>query len=339
MCLYIRQRNFSMEKSDKKVINKVLDNTSSKVEAANVLDWFANTIEGQSYLSESIDKDFYLLEETGVQNEAAISPIQSERVLSNINKTIYRKKISNITFKVAAILLPLVFILSLGLYLNSQVNLFGNDKYAEIYVPKGETMHILFQDGSEAYLNSDTKMRYPEKFGFKNRKVFLEGEAYFNVSSNKKRPFIVETDKSSVSVLGTSFNIDAYNNDDEIEVVLDEGEIVFNTDVSNYTILPNQKIIYNKLTGLTTIVNLKKTLEESIWKNNILHFSNTPLSEVVIILNRKFNIQFVIDSSAALDYTYNLTSKLSTIESLLLELEKIAPVKFVLEENIVHVKL
>lgn len=327
-----------MERCDKDIINKVLDNTSSKEEAASVLEWFANSIEGQSCLSESLDKDFYLLEELGLEDDM-ISPFQSERILSEVNKTIYKKRVTNIIFKVAAILIPFVLIASLSVYINSQVGLFGNDNYAEIYVPKGETMKILFQDGSEAYLNSDTKMRYPEKFGLKNRKVYLEGEAYFNISTNKKRPFVVETEKSSVTVLGTSFNIEAYNNDDEIEVVLDEGEIVFNTDVSNYKILPSQKVIYNKVSGLTTIINLEKTLEESIWKNNILHFSNTPLYEVVKTLNRRYNIRFVIENTDAFKYTYTLTSKQTSIENILLELEKIAPVEFVLIDNVVHASL
>lgn len=338
MCLYNRQAQYFMEKYDKDIINRVLGNVSSEEEAVDVLEWFTNSIEGQNYLSESMDKDFYLLEEIGIE-EDMISPFQSERILSEVNKTIHKKRVTNILFKVAAILIPFLLIASMSVYLNSQVGLFGNDNYSEIYVPKGETMRVLFQDGSEAYLNSDTKMRYPEKFGLKNRKVYLEGEAYFNISTNKKRPFVVETEKSSVAVLGTSFNVEAYNNDDEIEVVLDEGEIVFNTDVSKYTILPNQKITYNKVTGLTTIVNLKKTFEESIWKNNILHFSNTPLYDVVKTLNRRYDIRFVIENTDVFKYTYTLTSKQTTIENILLELEKIAPVKFVLKDNVVHANL
>lgn len=338
MCLYDRQGKYFMKKCDKDIISKVLGNQSSKEEAADVLEWFSNSIEGQSYLSDSMDKDFYLLEEIGIEDDM-ISPFQSERILSAVNKAIHKKRIVNILFKVAAILIPFVMIASMSVYLNSQVGLFGNDNYSEIYVPKGETMRVLFQDGSEAYLNSDTKMRYPEKFGLKSRKVYLEGEAYFNISTNKKRPFIVETEKSNVAVLGTSFNVEAYNNDEEIEVTLDEGEIIFNTNVSNYTILPNQKIIYNKITGLTTIINLKKTLEESIWRDNILHFSNTPLYDVVKTLNRRYDIRFVIENTDVFKYTYTLTSKKTTIENILLELEKIAPVKFVLKDNVVHANL
>lgn len=327
-----------MERPDKEIINKVLESTSSKQEATDVVDWFANSIEGQNYLSESMDRDFYLMEESANQSDL-ISPVQSAKILANINKATQRKKISNLLFKIAAILIPFVFIISMSIYLTAQVGLFGNSNYSEIYVPKGETMTILFQDGSQAYLNSDTKMSYPEKFGFKNRKVFLEGEAYFDVSSNKRRPFIVETDKTLVTVLGTSFNINAYSNDDLIEVVLDEGEVVFGVDKRNYALLPGQKATYNKVDGLTSIANMKKSLEESIWRDNVLHFSNTPLYDVVKTLNRRYDIRFVIENPAALEYTYTLTSKQTTIEDILLELEKITPVKFVFTDNIVHVNL
>ena len=76
-----------------------------------------------------------------------------------------------------------------------------------------------------------------------------------------------------------------------------------------------------------------------MWKNNVLHFSNTPLLDVIKTLNRRYNIRFVIENPEALEYTYTLTSKQTTIEDILLELEKITPVKFVLTDNIVHVNL
>lgn len=338
MCLYNRQTQFYMKELDKEIINNVLKNTSSKQEATDVVDWFANSIEGQNYLSESMDRDFYLMEEIANKSDL-ISPFQSAKILANINKATQRKKISNILFKSVAILIPFVFIVSITIYLSTQVGLFGNNDYAEIYVPKGETMRILFQDGSEAYINSDSKISYPEKFGLRNRKIMLEGEAYFNVSSNKNRPFIVETDKTTITVLGTSFNINAYSNDSIVEVVLDEGEVVFGVDERNYAILPGQKATYNKVDRLTSIANLEKSLKESMWRENVLHFSNTPLYEVVKTLNRRYDIRFVIENSAALEYTYTLTSKQTTIENILLELQKITPVKFVLTDSIVHVNL
>ncbi|MFA5555241.1 MAG: FecR family protein [Phycisphaerae bacterium] len=327
-----------MKKSDKETIKRVLDNVSSKDEATNVVDWFANTVEGQNCLSEMIDRDSYLMEEELVTKHS-ITLAQSNKILAKIKKDIHKRTIKRNLFKIAAVLLPFVALLSLGFYLNKQVDLFDIINYSEIYVPKGETMRILFQDGSEAYLNSDTKLLYPDKFGLKNRKIYLEGEAYFNVSSNKKRPFIIEADKTTISVLGTSFNVEAYSDEGEIKVVLDEGEIVFNTNNNDYSILPGQKIAYTKSNGSITIVNLIKTSNESIWKNDVIYFKNTPLNEVIKTLNRRYDINFIVNSPSALKYTYTLSTKQTTIEDILVELEKIAPVKFHLNDNKIDVDL
>ena len=97
----------------KEIINKVLNNASTKVEAIDVVDWFADSVEGQNYLSESIDRDFYLMEESDEQDNL-ISPIQSAKILSDINKAIYRKRFNNNLFKAAAILIPFIFIIEIG---------------------------------------------------------------------------------------------------------------------------------------------------------------------------------------------------------------------------------
>lgn len=321
-----------MEKSAKEVINKVLDNVSTKEEAILVVDWLASSMEGQACLSEMIDRDSYFMEEVLVQTNA-ISPTQSNAILSRIEKDIQKKTIKLSFLKVAAILLPFVLVLSLGFYLNSQVNLFGKGVYSEIYVPKGENMRVLFQDGTEAYLNSDTKLRYPDKFGLKNRTVFLQGEAYFIVSSNKSRPFIVNTGGANITVLGTSFNVSAYEDEKTVQVVLDEGEVVLDTHHNKYGIVPGQKIEYNKAIGTITISNLKKSTEASLWKSNIVHLSNTSLTDVLNMLSRRYNVIFKLANTTALKYTYTLTTRKTTIEDIISELEKISPVRFIKEDN------
>ena len=69
------------------------------------------------------------------------------------------------------------------------MDLLADDGYDEVYVPNGERMQVLFQDGSKVHLNSGSRIRYPKKFGLSERKVYLEGEAWFEVAKNKNRPF------------------------------------------------------------------------------------------------------------------------------------------------------
>ena len=135
--------------TEKRNIKNVLDNASSKDDALDVFNWFVNTIEGQSHLSDLIDKDSYLLEEI-IDEDLMITTAQSQRILSKIEKNIKLQNSKLLFFKVAAVLIPFVLFVGLGLYLDNQFNVFGKATYSEIYVPKGETMRILFQDGSEA---------------------------------------------------------------------------------------------------------------------------------------------------------------------------------------------
>ena len=133
-----------MEELDKEIINNVIENTYSKPEATDVVDWFANSIEGQNYLSESMDRDFYLMEESANQSDL-ISPFQSAKILANINKATQRKKISNLLFKAAAILIPFVFIVSMSIFLSSQVTYLATPIILR-YMCQKEKLSNSFQD-------------------------------------------------------------------------------------------------------------------------------------------------------------------------------------------------
>lgn len=323
---------------DKKTIQKVISGTSTKENAREVADWFSSSVEGQQYLSDMLDKDAFLMEEEPEDFQNTISPYRSDVLLSKINRQIVRKKTIRLALSVAAVLLPLILITGFMVQLSNRYDLFGNSRYSEIYVPKGEKMQILFQDGSRAYLNSDTRLRYPEKFALLNREIFLEGEAYFQVASNKKRPFIVNTGETSVKVLGTSFNVNAYKDNKEIRIVLDEGEIVFAARNNEYRLNPGQKFIYDTENKQLYLVNVRNSGEESLWKSNYIRLNDTPLRETLEILDRKFNIPFKVIDNKALAYSFNLLSEDKSLNYILSELEKIAPVKFVEVNDTINVK-
>jgi len=323
---------------NKDTINRVIDGIASHDEAKQVTEWFSTTVEGQAYLSALINRDFHLMEAGELEANLPITAI-SEEMLENIFKTIRRKKIRRYTWRVAAVLIPFVLFINLISYTNSQVNLFGEPAYSEIYTPKGEQVRVFFQDGSEAYLNSDTKIRYPKQFGLFNRKIFLEGEAFFKIATNKNRPFIVDINNSSIKVTETSFNVKAYKHDELLEVVLQEGKITFNTPQQSYQMLPGQLAVYDKIKGLCTIKNVLNSSEASMWKDNYFVFRDTPLAEVLKAVNRRFDVDFNIRDPKALKYSYTITTRHTSIENLVKELEIIAPVKFNLNNNVINISL
>lgn len=327
-----------MQLSDRNIIDKVIAESASKEEAVEVIDWFSSTVEGQQCLSDMLDRDAYLMENEPEPGKS-FTPVQSDQLYKRIEKNIYQKRIRKNSLRVAAVLLPLLLLSGLAFYLNRQTDLFSQAIYSEVYVPKGEDARIFFQDGTEVFLNADTRIRYPNKFGLRKREIYLDGEAYFNVASNRNRPFVVRAQHTETEVLGTSFNVRAYGNSNTIEVVLDEGRTSFHVHENSYPMLPGQKIEYDKSTGKTTLRNLINPSNASLWKKNILHFYDTPLADVIKELERRFNVQFDVQNEAALNYSYTLTTKQPDIENVLKELQKISPVKFKVKGDTVTVSI
>jgi len=325
-----------MQIKDSDIVKKVISENATKNEAKNVIDWFSASIEGQQFLSDMIDRDAYLMEadpHTGL----SFTPMQSNLLFARIEKKINNNRIRRVSLRVAAVLFPFLLMIGFGWYLNSRTSLFEGTTYAELYIPKGEDGRVIFQDGTEVFLNADTRIRYPERFGLLKREVWIDGEAYFNVASNNRRPFVVHTQNTAVKVTGTSFNINSYRDSDKIRVVLDKGKVAFETEQSSYAMLPGQQIEYDKITGKITLQNLMHPSNLSLWKNNVIFFYDTPLAEVMKVLERKFNVEFNVQDQDVLSYSYTITTKQSSIDSVMRELQKIAPVKFHLMDNQVHV--
>ena len=241
--------------------------------------------------------------------------------------------------RVAAAFIPLAVLVGAAFYLDSRIDLFGNSELAELYVPKGQKSHLVFHDGSEVYLNADTKIRYPKKFGITDRTVFLEGEGYFKVAGNKRRPFLVKNGNTAVKALGTSFNVNAYADSEKMRVALEEGSILFQTARNQYRLNPGQQIVYSKTDGNCLVQNLPQSLDMSLWKNDVLYFHDTPLPEVLKILERRYNVVFRLKDAKAASYTFTLTTQQPDVKHILLELQKIAPVRFTLREDVFEVSL
>lgn len=234
------------------IIEKVLNGIGTEEEARAVAKWLA-TREGEEYLSEQMDNKFEEIKE-GYEDILVNHPIPSEKIFNKIETNIARKRLRKILFRCAAVLIPIALIFSLFQQLDSRVELFGEVDYEEVYVPKGERIQMMFQDGTRAYLNSDTRLKFPKKFGLSERKVFVSGEAYFVVTKNPRRPFIVNIDDMSIKVLGTSFNVHAYPEENDVTVFLDEGKIALTAPTKEQYILnPSEKLIYDKESRKCTI--------------------------------------------------------------------------------------
>lgn len=321
-----------MNRPTDKQIEEVLAGVATPEDAKYVSEWFA-TEEGSDYLESAMTRDSeWMKSETA--DLYVNHPIPSHKMLEQIRKNIRIKQWKRISFRVAAVLIPIIFIIGFYMQLSSRVDIFGTPEYEEIVVAKGERIQMVFQDGTKVYINSDSKLRYPKKFALSSREVFLEGEAYFEVTKNKHRPFVVNLNGPAIQVLGTSFNVQDYPENKDIIVCLDEGHINLTLpSEKKYPVQPGEKLIYNKENNKCTISRMDDMQRMSIWKQNVIVFKDTPLSEVMKVLNRWYNVDFRVEDNRALTYQYTLTSENMLLEKVLMDLEKIAPVKFDYNED------
>lgn len=321
------------------IINKVFEQRATQEEIEMVVSWF-KTDAGQKYLSQRIDKD--ISNEDELTEYSLKHNVPADEIYKKIKNQIFRKRILNISKYAALIVLP-ILILGWGLLkMNSYVDLLGNTEYVDVYVPKGKQMQVVFQDGSMVYLNSDSKLRYPKKFRLSDRKVELNGEAYFIIEKNPDRPFVVEIENVLVNVYGTSFNVDAFSSEREVSLVLDEGIVNFETKARNekYALNPGEKLVYNKLDGTCTISENNRLINESLWKDDIIYIDNESLENVLKILDRKYDVRFKIEDSEVLRYKYTIMiAKNSSLNKVLVDLERIAPVRFERQEKYISVKI
>lgn len=164
-----------MNKTDNKDLKKDIRDIAKVASPSKVAHWLA-TDEGQEVLSRVMDDDFVGMEHGG-ELYIDSSEIPSDKMYKHIMQRVNRHRLGSLILRVAAVLIPFIFITGLYWMINSRVDLFGKEEYTEIYVPKGEQLQMAFQDGSKVFLNSDTKLKYPRKFGLGNRRVYLEGKA------------------------------------------------------------------------------------------------------------------------------------------------------------------
>jgi transmembrane sensor len=174
----------------------------------------------------------------------------------------------------------------------------------EHIVPKGKRSKITLEDGTQVWLNADSKLKFSPNFlkGI-TRDVYLEGEAYFDVTSDKSHPFIVHVQGVEIKVLGTSFNVKGYNEDSSIEATLVHGKISVDGDSAydKITLAAKQRAIFHKHKKDVLVENNVETDSYTSWRQGILVFEDQPLHEIFPLLERTFNVDIHTDEAFSLD--------------------------------------
>lgn len=291
----------------KKLINYIVGNYSDS-DAKEVRGWINS--------SEKNKQEFFRLKSIYAFSQAKSKRLNIDTEYKIIIKKlgikklhVFRIRIYRNVIRYAAII---VFALMVG-YTASQLHFLNgveDEKIAlnEIIVPPGQISEFVLSDGTHAWLNSGTTIKFPSKFNQATREIFLEGEAYFKVTANKKKPFLVRSGTITTKVVGTEFNVSAYDENESIETTLIKGavEILGYSDKKIVGLSPGQQFSYTKNTRKYTL-NEVNTEPFEAWKEGELIFRDKSLKEVSLKLERWYNVEIYFGDDLVGNYKFSGT--------------------------------
>ena len=209
------------------------------------------------------------------------------------------------------------------------------NKYNRIEVPRGSEYWIVLPDGTRVWLNAATELKYPVAFHAKERRVYLKGEAYFEVTKNRHKPFTVESDAMRVRVLGTTFNFKCDKRCRIAEATLIEGEIEVkgNKDEGQIVLAPGQRAELNRNSGRLTVKQVDAKLD-AVWRDNLIPFNKANIFTITKALERFYDVKIILSPDIRSDKTYSgVLKKKSTIESVLKSLQNSIPIEYKIVGN------
>ncbi len=194
-------------------------------------------------------------------------------------------------------------------------------KYNEINVPNGRKLKIELSDGTLVWLNSGTYFKFPQNFTMQteNRLVYLNGEAYFDVATNKNKPFIVDAKGVNVEVLGTQFNVSSYQNETNIATTLVEGSVnVYQSSspINKLLLVPNYQARYNKSQSKFSEVEVDTRMYTN-WIHDKLIIDNLKFDEIIKKLERKFDVEITNQATKLNNEAYKGEFENESLEAIL----------------------
>jgi len=319
------------------IIIRYLDESATLHDKQTLLQWLKESETNRNDFIET--RDLWLSCDAALADEAEI-----DRALSRLKNRIQNEVKTNRAkfparyywYQFAAIMLLVV---GFGLWsVLKQTNTPREVVLNQLITAKGSKGQYVLPDGSIVWLNSESKLTFPEKFSKEKRKVTLEGEGYFQVTENRKQPFIVETDDIEIEVLGTAFDISNYAFQSTIDVVLLSGSVkVKEPEADKETLLsPNDLFIHNKKHAQSWTQTTNPALHID-WIKNRLTFDNDKLSDIIISLEGWYTVTIDCPVNFAQKTRMSFTVRNENINEILKAMSLIIPITYSIDGQEVRI--
>ncbi len=259
-----------------------------------------------------------------------------EKTWRQIKKDYFRKRLQKVAAIAAALLFPILAFSTLYFY-------FQADEYKQIQnaivSQNGQKAEFTLPDGTCVHLNSGSKLSYSSDFNKNIRVVNLEGEAFFEVMPNKDKPFIVKTSVFDVEVLGTSFNVSVYDDEETVETALVEGKVKLTLNENRehpIYLTPSQKYVYSKNEKKGDILLTDKEYELA-WKDGILMFKAESLENVFQKIERWYGVTIHYDKNNIIHDQFTGKFEDLTIQEMMNILRMHYNLKYKIEQNNIYI--
>jgi ferric-dicitrate binding protein FerR (iron transport regulator) len=317
---------------DKTIKDKILAYFNGQLSSsgeAELLDWIKEKSENRAYfflMKERLDPD--KMEHPLLQSSyAELKDRLAEIRRSNVIPTRTVKEIRLTLSRVAAIiLLALITGFTVAYLVHDKMQESKQVAWFETYVPRGEKSQLLLPDGSKVWLNSESSLSYPGNFMEGNKNVRLTGEGYFEVAKQNGSTFTVATSDYDVIVHGTRFNVTAYHDFKRTETTLVEGSIEVRKNGRNIEVVPGQTLRYD---GDQFFLDRTDAQKAALWKDNIFDFDQITFRELVLRLERWYDVDIEIKNPDLNKTIYSGVFKNEeTIDQVLNTLELTSPIRY-----------
>ncbi len=205
-----------------------------------------------------------------------------------------------------------------------------------LIVPRGGQFKIKLADSSLVVMNSESELEFPAQFLGNERRIRMVGEGYFEVTKNKYKPFVVSSKEQEVTVLGTKFNIQAYQHEKTITTTLLEGRVQVSTPQGKVILTPGNQALYN---GKNLFISEANATSVSSWKEDMFLFENEPLGKIMQQLSRWYNVEVSFETKDITNICFTGgIAKYQNINQALHLLEITGKVKFTVDSHKIYVK-
>lgn len=284
----------------KEIIAYYLEHDVSERNRDRVLERIADTMDDKD-VNESLSS-LWAQSDSASMDEGEISAAYERLRITNGEKK-KSKYLKLFTWqRIAAVIIPLVMLVVFGkLYVQMSDELKASQVVAMLqeHTVSDECKTIALADGTQVRLNQSSVLLYPEKFVGKERKVFLTGEAFFDIKHDGRHPFHVSTPYFDITDLGTSFSVSSYATDVEVSTTLKTGKIELKIvgEDKVYSMKPNDRLVYNVK---TKAVDLRQVTDEDdglSWRNKQISLDDVTLADAARIMGDVYGVKFVFRSS------------------------------------------